>query len=152
MYDPVSNRTNSSQNAASSFNQSDELLEEAPARQEQALKVMLDKGLVREVGTGPTDPWPYVNCLLFILKTAYGELADRVGDIKAPRGSKTEMILAAIERLPRQFAVAQLEKACPGVSREMVRRVLGSQKGKRVKCIGRGPGALWTKIGSGKKG
>ena len=62
---------------------------------------------------------------------------DRVGDIKAPRGSKTEMILAALEGLPREFTVVQLEKACPGVSREMVRRVLGSQKGKRVKCIGR---------------
>jgi hypothetical protein len=60
------------------------------------------------------DPWPYVNFLLFILKTAYGELVDRVGDIKAPRGSKTEMILAAIERLPREFTVVQLEKACPG--------------------------------------
>ena len=101
---------------------------------------------------GDHDPWPYVNFLLFILKTAYGELVDRVGDIKAPRGSKTEMILAAIERLPREFTVVQLEKTCPGVSREMVRRVLGSQKGKRVKCIGRGPGARWTKIGSGKKG
>src|SRR5712692_5532393 len=80
---------------------------------------------------GTHDLWPYVNFLLFILKTAYAELVDRVGDIKAPRGSKTEMILAALERLPREFTVVQLEKACPGVSREMVRRVLGSQKGKR---------------------
>lgn len=101
---------------------------------------------------GAHDPWPYVNFLLFILKSAYAELVDRVGEIKAPRGSKTEMILAAIERLPREFTVVQLEKACPGVSREMVRRVLGNQKGKRVKCIGRGPGARWTKIGSSKKG
>ena len=54
---------------------------------------------------GAHDPWPYVNFLLFILKTAYGELVDWVGDIKAPRGSKTEMILAAIERLPREFTV-----------------------------------------------
>jgi hypothetical protein len=40
---------------------------------------------------GIHDLWPYVNFLLFILKSAYAELVDRVGDIKAPRGSKTEM-------------------------------------------------------------
>lgn len=101
---------------------------------------------------GTHDPWPYVNFLLFILKSAYTELVGRVGDIKAPRGSKTEMILSALERLPREFTVVQLEKACPGVSREMVRRVLGSQKGKRVHCIGRGPGARWIKRGSMRKG
>jgi hypothetical protein len=61
------------------------------------------------------------------------------------------MILAAVEQASREFTVVQLEKACPGVSREMVRRVLGSQKGKRVKCIGRARCSL-TKIGSGKKG
>ena len=40
---------------------------------------------------------------------------------------------------------AQLQQACSGVSREMVRRVLAGQKGKSVDCIGRGPGAKWKK-------
>ena len=94
---------------------------------------------------GQHDPWPYINFTLSILKTAYQEFAERVGDIQAPRGSKTEMILAALQRLPPEFTVAQLEQACPGVSREMLRRVLGEQKGKSVDCIGRGPGAKWKK-------
>jgi Fic family protein len=93
------------------------------------------------------DPWPYINFVLFILKTAYREFVERVGDIQAPRGSKTEMVLAALERLPIEFTVAQLEQASPGVSREMVRRILGEQKGKSVECIGRGPGAKWQKKG-----
>lgn len=93
------------------------------------------------------DPWPYINFVLFILKTAYREFVERVGDIQAPRGSKTEMVLAALERLPAEFTVAQLEQASPGVSREMVRRILGEQKGKSVECIGRGPGAKWQKKG-----
>ncbi|MBU0992107.1 MAG: Fic family protein [Proteobacteria bacterium] len=93
------------------------------------------------------DPWPYINFILFILKTAYREFADRVGDLQAPRGSKTEMVLNALQRLPKEFTVAQLEQASPGVSREMVRRVLGDQKGKIVECIGRGPGAKWIKKG-----
>jgi Fic family protein len=91
------------------------------------------------------DPWPYINFILFILRTAYREFVERVGDIQAPRGSKTEMVLSALARLPREFTVAQLQQACPGVSREMVRRVLTGQKGKSVDCIGRGPGAKWKK-------
>jgi hypothetical protein len=35
----------------------------------------------------------------------------------------------------------------PGVSREMLRRVLCGQKGKSVECIGRGAGAKWQKKG-----
>jgi Fic family protein len=96
---------------------------------------------------GKHDPWPYINYLMFILKSAYREFVDRVGDIQAPRGSKTEMVLAALERLPREFTVSQLEQASPGVSREMVRRVLNEEKGKSVECIGRGPGAKWVKKG-----
>lgn len=33
---------------------------------------------------------PYINFVLFILKTPYWEFTERVGDIKAPRGAKTD--------------------------------------------------------------
>ena len=93
------------------------------------------------------DPWPYVNFILYILKTAYLEFVERVGEIQAPRGSKTEMVISSLQRLPSEFTVAQLEQVCPGVSRDMVRRVLAEQKGKSVECVGRGPGAKWKKKG-----
>lgn len=96
---------------------------------------------------GRHDPWPYINYLLSILKAAYQEFIDRVGDVQAPRGSKTEAVLSAIGRLPREFTLAQLEHACPGVSRDMIRRVLAGEKGKTVACVGRGPGAKWVKKG-----
>lgn len=96
---------------------------------------------------GRHDPWPYINFILFIMKTAYREFVKRVGDTRSPRGSKTELVLSALERLPKEFTLAQLEQACPGVSRELVCRVLKQQKGKSVECIGRGPGAKWTKKG-----
>jgi len=38
---------------------------------------------------GKHDPWPYVNYVLFILKGAYKEFVGRVGEVRAPRGSKT---------------------------------------------------------------
>jgi Fic family protein len=45
---------------------------------------------------GKHDPWPYINYLLYILKTAYYEFETRIGQIKSPRGSKTEFIEMAI--------------------------------------------------------
>jgi Fic family protein len=97
---------------------------------------------------GKHDPWPYMNYILFILKTAYREFEERVGQIKSPRGAKTDLVDAAIKGFSREFSLNDLEKACPGVSRDMIRRVLRDlQKGKKVECLGRGPGALWRKKG-----
>ncbi len=96
---------------------------------------------------GRHDPWPYINFILFILKTAYREFVERIGDIQAPRGAKTEMVLSILQGLPKEFTLALLEQACPGVSRELVRRILNQQKRKSIECIGRGPGAKWTKKG-----
>jgi Fic family protein len=95
------------------------------------------------------DPWPLINFLLYILKLAYGEFERRVGQTASPKGAKTEMVEAAVESMPDSFTVNELERACPGVSRDMVRRVLrGLKEAGRVEALGRGPGALWRKRGS----
>ncbi|MGH8478634.1 MAG: Fic family protein, partial [Gammaproteobacteria bacterium] len=97
---------------------------------------------------GKHDPWPYINFVLFILKTAYREFAERVGDIKAPRGAKTDQILAGIGRFVGEFTVSQLEQTCPGISRDMIRRVLREQQAAgAIECRGRGPAARWRKKG-----
>jgi Fic family protein len=97
---------------------------------------------------GKHDPWPYINYVLSILKMAYQEFAERVGDIKAPRGTKTEQILIAINRNSDRFTLTQLEQACPGVSRDMIRRVLREQQNAgTIECQGRGPAARWGKKG-----
>lgn len=97
---------------------------------------------------GKHDPWPYINYVLSILKTAYREFVERVGEVKAPRGSKTDLVLAAINRFSGDFTIAQVEQACPGVSREMVRHVLREQqKADAIECKGRGLAARWLKKG-----
>ena len=106
---------------------------------------------------GRHDPWPYVNYVLFILKTAYREFAERVGEVKAPRGAKRDLVLAGIERLVArpggrpsagQFTISELCQVCPGVSRDMVRTVLrDEQKQGQVECLGRGPAAAWRRKG-----
>ena len=95
------------------------------------------------------DPWPYVNYLLYILKTAYREFEGRVGRMDSSRGAKTELIKSAIERFERPFTLSELEKACPGVSRDMIRTVLRDlRRVNNVESLGRGPGALWKKKGT----
>jgi Fic family protein len=101
---------------------------------------------------GTHDPWPYINYVLFIFKTAYREFADRLGQVQSPRGAKTALVEAAVESFRGQFTLADLERACPGVSRDMVRRVLrGLQQAGAVECLGRGPGAAWQRKGNTRK-
>ena len=76
---------------------------------------------------------------------------ERVGDAQAPRGSKTEHVLAALQRLPREFTLAQLEQGCPSVSRDMIKRVLSARRGQLVVCVGRGPGTKWVKLDEEKR-
>ncbi len=98
---------------------------------------------------GRHNPWPYINYLFFILKSAHAELERRLERLAAPRGAKTELVESAVLRLPDPFTLRQLEAACPGVSRDMVRRVLRRLRDAgRVRCLGRGPGARWTKRGT----
>lgn len=78
----------------------------------------------------------------------YRKFVEPIVEASGPRGSKPRMVLAAIVRMPETFALVDLERACRGVSRDMIRRVLDSQKGEAVDCIGRGPGALWQRRGN----
>jgi Fic family protein len=95
---------------------------------------------------GKHDPWPYINYVLYTLKAAYREFEERVGQSGSPKGAKTELIKAAIGSYEGEFSLSDLERACPGVSRDMVRRVLRELQGLgEVECLGRGPGALWRK-------
>ncbi|MGH9386358.1 MAG: Fic family protein [Vicinamibacterales bacterium] len=92
------------------------------------------------------DPWPYVNFLLYVLKTAYREFESRVGETTSPRGSKSERLAMAMSRLPTAFRVSDLRRACPGVGIDLVRKFLRLQKmAGELDCSGRGPQATWTK-------
>ncbi|HUC86504.1 MAG TPA: Fic family protein [Candidatus Acidoferrales bacterium] len=73
---------------------------------------------------GRHNPWPTLNFLVFILTQACKEFERRLGQIKSPRGAKTELVGHAIETLVGEFGIADLERRCPGVSRDMIRLVL----------------------------
>jgi hypothetical protein len=91
-----------------------------------------------------------VTYLLFILKTAYREFEERVGQIASPRGAKTELVVAAIERASGPFRVADLQRSCPGVGLDLIRSVLKKLRAAgKVECLGRGQNAQWQKKGGG---
>lgn len=101
---------------------------------------------------GKHDPWPYINYVLFILKSAYCEFEERVGQLKSPKGTKTELIKSAIEKTISQFRIAAIQRECPGVSVDMIRQVLKNlRKAGQVECLGRGQNAQWQKTKNGNR-
>jgi Fic family protein len=95
---------------------------------------------------GRHDYWPYVNYLIFTLKELYGEFERRVGEMSAPRGEKTDAVYAAIADFSGDFHITELQKVCPGVSLDMIRKVLKDMVlEKSIQCLGRGKKALWRR-------
>lgn len=95
---------------------------------------------------GKHDPWFYIGYILYILKTAYKEFENRMATIKSPRGEKTDLIVHAIGNMPDTFRIAEIQKRCPSVSIDMIRRVLKKLRiERRVVCLGRGQNAQWRK-------
>jgi Fic family protein len=95
---------------------------------------------------GKHDPWPYINFLLYTLLDATREFERRVGETASPRGEKAGLVKAAIDQGSATFSVADLKRACPGVSVDMIRHVLKQLKASgKVECIGRGRSAIWRK-------
>jgi Fic family protein len=97
---------------------------------------------------GRHDLVPWLNYYLTVIRRAYRLFEERAGSLKAPRGAKTTLVAAAIDDFDREFSVADLERSCPGVSRDMVRRVVKDlARAGKIQCLGRGPGAKWRKKG-----
>ncbi len=95
---------------------------------------------------GKHDPWPYINYLLFILKTAYREFEERAERLTFSKGAKTQMVTDAIDSFYDSFTVSDLKRKCPYVSPDMIRKVLKDlNKQGKVYCSGRGQHARWEK-------
>ncbi|PIV21177.1 MAG: Fic family protein [Deltaproteobacteria bacterium CG_4_8_14_3_um_filter_45_9] len=100
---------------------------------------------------GKHNPWPYINYVLYTLKTAYREFEERVGQITSPKGAKTELVLSVIRRHLSPFRISDIQKECPGVSLDLIRSVLKNLRSSgKVKCLGRGQSAEWEKTAKWK--
>ena len=100
---------------------------------------------------GNHDLLPWLNYFLAIVRRAYVQFEERAGQVKSPRGTKTALLLSAIERAPNPFRIADLQHACPGVSLDWIRQLLKQLRSQRkLECLGRGPQAQWRRLPSEK--
>jgi Fic family protein len=93
------------------------------------------------------DLRPWWEYFLGMLTAAYNEFEARVGTITSARGAKREMVRRAIDRLPDPFTIADVRRACPGISPRTLKRALTElAKGHKIKRVGAGPGAQWVHL------
>jgi Fic family protein len=98
--------------------------------------------------SGNHDPTPWHQYSLGVLVYAYGEFEERVGELFAAPGVKSEMVRVAVEDFPpgHIFPISELSRLCPAVSRATIRRVLNELRdGGQVECLGTGRDAQWRK-------
>jgi len=71
---------------------------------------------------------PWLNYFWGVLLRGYKEFENRVGFIGRGRGAKGHRVRAEILNRNQPFSISEIEQACPGVSRDMVRVVLRVMK------------------------
>ncbi len=96
------------------------------------------------------DAGPWTRYFWGVLLRAYREFEERVGQIGGGRGSKSDQVRAAITRRAAAFRIADIERDCPGISRDTIRLVLKAMRQEGTITVdGRGPGARWRRLDTG---
>lgn len=95
---------------------------------------------------GEHDPHPWLNYFWGVLIRAYREFEERVGQIREKKISKSEQIRLAIERRVGPFAISDIERDLPHISRDMIRNVIRELRDQGVIAVdGVGRGAKWIR-------
>lgn len=95
---------------------------------------------------GRHDLVPWLQYSHGVLIAAYVEFEQRVGQMGTGRGAKREMVVDCIRHLPAAFRYADVERACPGVSRPTIVRVLGELRDNgEIRCTKGGRDATWER-------
>ena len=90
------------------------------------------------------DIAPWLDYFWGALLRAYKEFEERVGTINRGRGAKGDRVRAEIRKRNLPFSISEIEQACPGISRDMVRVVLRTMKAEGlIAPTGKGRGARW---------
>ncbi|PLY58662.1 Fic family protein [Herbaspirillum sp. BH-1] len=95
---------------------------------------------------------PWLDYFWAVLLRAYKEFEERVGNIERGRGAKGDRVRAEILKRQLPFSISEIEEACPGVSRDMVRVVLRAMKAEGlIAPNGKGRAAKWIKLDRGSQ-
>lgn len=92
------------------------------------------------------DPLPWISYWLGVVLAAYREFERRMGELATEHGTKTDIVLSAIDNMMGSFSVSELQALCPSVSRDWIKIVLSQLKKEgRLSLSGRGRNARWRK-------
>lgn len=96
---------------------------------------------------GKHDPWPYIQFVAYMFKTAYKEFESRLERMNGERGDKKILIEDAVNSKKNLFTIRDIQNQCPEVSIDMIRKILKNmQKTGLVECLGKGQSAKWRRI------
>jgi len=74
------------------------------------------------------------------------EFEKRIGAITVRHGAKREMIVDTVRRLPEEFRVGEVKRACPGISQATINRTLAQLRREgAIRCLRAGRDAVWAK-------
>jgi hypothetical protein len=97
---------------------------------------------VHDIAHGSTTSWA-------ALLRAYKEVEERVGTIERGHGAKGDRARAEILKRNLPFSISEIEEACPGISREIVRVVLRAMEAEGlITPTGKGLAAKWEQTGA----
>jgi Fic family protein len=97
---------------------------------------------------GRHDIQPWFTYTLSTVRMAYREFEERAGRARPLRGSKTDLVEAAIESMGGSFGIADVERQCPSVGRDLIRRVMNRWRDEgSLEMLTRGRDARWQKVG-----
>lgn len=96
---------------------------------------------------GNHQPLSWITYFLSVVAAAYDEFEQNANVQISGRGSKTQMVLNAIDSFIGDFSIAMIEKSCPLVGKDMIRHVLKRLKQNGIIInIGKGRYARWRKV------
>jgi len=96
---------------------------------------------------GKHDVKPWLDYFWGALLRSYKEFELRVGTVAHGRGNKGDRVRAEALKRTQPFSISEIEEACPGVSRDMVRLVLRAMKAEGlIASTGKGRGAKWVNL------
>lgn len=91
------------------------------------------------------DVEPWLRYFYGVLIAAYKEFESRVGVFRKDT-SKTDRVKTFIDKAIMPFSITDIEKACPNVSRDMIRLVLRELRDQdKIYSTSKGRGAKWIK-------
>jgi Fic family protein len=94
---------------------------------------------------GKSDPTPWWNHSLSMLREAYREFSERVEKAAGSLG-KSDLVRLEIERREGPFSLADLRKSLPSVSPALIKKILlEMKKGGGLILTGRGRGSRWER-------